>query len=701
MMVLGLILVAAAAFTAAAATADASAAGGSSDSSQAGSTQADSVGTTTSTPADSTGEGTAQEAGASMSAIIAAAHQQEEELAAAGPLLVSWSREPKAGLRAKVRKVEFYGHFKNNLVLAGQAGVDQELSYLTEEYRKQDKTVEKRDGSLIFRGGQTLPVNTQIHTNWNWSEDRTVNTAGSVNLIKRDYKQARVVLNKNEIVTGPVTHSFALNGAIDDQKGETQGRRNDMSNGNLSGAVRSRFAPWEGLAVTTSLWEQRGEGERTLGESTSASASDADSLGGGVHFKRGRWQGSFSARRSSFNRRYLDYRRNSNGIIDTVGVGEAEKIVEELERKDAVTLAWKNKLRFGRLGLSTVLSRDMQEQDYRFSGVGKKERLNDKFKTDLSFRYGAKDSVKVMYDYGWTWDDQTYKGATSSRGRQINQKRSFDLTVLQSLFRHTNATFKYQESLIQDTAENQFNKNDRDRLETQTSLKLSSDWPARFRATMIFSYRHIEDISLRESRSANNNIKETYEITPGYVWPLAPWLDVTQDFRISIQFTDYVFSDMEQVTREDDYNKRGNLTTRVSLRPGPRLKLTVTHDYNAKFNATRTRTDASGNRFYSRDLEQRISTIDLSLTYKATDWLKLEGASYRTKDLKDSFGNRISSTDVRSGEIWLGCVVNKSWGARKERTLAATVRKYNAHGPNVQESNARYWDADASFTWKF
>ena len=59
------------------------------------------------------------------------------------------------------------------------------------------------------------------------------------------------------------------------------------------------------------------------------------------------------------------------------------------------------------------------------------------------------------------------------------------------------------------------------------------------------------------------------------------------------------------------------------------------------------------------------------------------------------------STDTRSGEVWLGGVINKSWGRGKERVLAAAVRRYEAFGPNVQASNARYWDADASFTWKF
>ena len=44
---------------------------------------------------------------------------------------------------------------------------------------------------------------------------------------------------------------------------------------------------------------------------------------------------------SNFDKRYLDYRRNANGIVDTIGVDE--KIVQELETDDAVCKAFRPK----------------------------------------------------------------------------------------------------------------------------------------------------------------------------------------------------------------------------------------------------------------------------------------------------------------------------------------------------------------------
>jgi hypothetical protein len=618
------------------------------------------------------------------------------------PFLVSWTREPKVGMSAKVRLVSYYGNFNNNLVLEQGASVSQQASYSSEDYRKQDKTVEKRDGSLLFRGGQSLPVETQIRMNWNWSEDRTVNSAARANVNRRDFKQALLSATKSDLETGPVTHSIALTGSLDDQRGENQRQRNDFSEGRLDGALRSRAEPVTGVALATSLYRQHSAGNRALAGLTSPSSADTDSLTGGVFWDRGRLSGSFTVRNSSFRKRYLDYNRNANNLIDTISPG-VRKVVEELERQDAVSLEWTNRLRWGRLGLGADLARDLDEQNYRASGAGLREKHQDHVNLDASFRYARQDSVRLTYGYQWFWDDQTYKGATSPRGRQIAKRRDVDLTVQHWLFRHTGLTFKQNINLSQDIAQREFNDNDRDRYEMNSSVKLATDWTGRFRTNMIFTYRHIEDISIRANRSSNNNDKDTYEITPGYVWPLAAWLDLQQDFRISIEFTDYVFSDLPSVSRQDEYNKRGNLKTRVTLRPSPRLSLTISHDYNARFNATRSRTDAAGNDFYRKDVEQRISTIDFALTYKATDWLKLEGASYRTKDLKEQLGSAaVNETDTRSGEVWIGGTVNKTWGQKNSMVLAASARRYDAFGPNVQRDvNDRFWDADLSFTWKF
>ena len=66
-----------------------------------------------------------------------------------------------------------------------------------EEYRKQDKTVQKRDDLFTFGLGDNLPVIMSMDGSWNWSEDKTTNTAGYANLSKRDQKRGGI--NVHEI----------------------------------------------------------------------------------------------------------------------------------------------------------------------------------------------------------------------------------------------------------------------------------------------------------------------------------------------------------------------------------------------------------------------------------------------------------------------------------------------------------------------
>jgi hypothetical protein len=643
--------------------------------------------------------------GGGLSALLAG-QSEGPPPALSTPLIKSWQRTPKASLSASVRKVDYGGELSSQMLLSDQSTFNQRFSYGLEEYRRQEKSVDRRSGSFDYRAGESLPVELTLNSSWDWSEDVSVNTSGRTNLIKSDTRRARLELRKNNVFTGPLRNEFLVRGNVSDQKGENQGRRNDISDADLSGGISSRCRPVRGIALTGSLWEQTAKGERSLGESTSPSHAAADSQTGGVFYRRGIWEGHVTARRATFDKWYLDYKRDENGLVDTTGLSESEKLVEELEQRSATALEWENRFRFWRFGVRSLLARKLDEHGYQISKVGRTEEQEDHALVDLSFRYGPQDSLVLSYEYSYHWDNQIYQGGSGTRGRQTNERREVQLALYHRLFPHTRVTGRLQTYLDQDIAEivqrpnfiGPFNENDRDRLETNASLQFNSDWSGRFRTTMIFGVKRYEDLSLRASRSANNNVKETYEVTPGYLWNFAPWMDISQDYGMYIQYTDYKYDALPSVNQDDEYNKRGTLTTRVTMRPSERLSLTISHEYNARSNASRTRTDAAGTDFYRTDIDQRISTVNLSMTFKPTNWLRFESATFRTKDLKDTFGTTVRTDDLRSGEIWLGGAVNRRWGSRE---LAATFKRHFANGPNVQESNARYWDADVSFSWKF
>ena len=635
-----------------------------------------------------------------LAALVAGAPSYQQAAAALPPglpYLLTWTRDPSVSARAQVRKVNYGGALVSELSFRDMSKFKQDVTWSWDDYRRQDKTVEKRNGKIDYNTDLSKSYSARVMLSDSWTEDRSVNSAGVTNLNKQDLKQASLNLTREAIHVGDVENTLTLTGKLVDQQGEQQNQRIDYSEAELNGAWRGAYRPSSWMSVHTGVWGTTQSGDRTLGEDSSSSSADGDSLRAGVYYERRRLTGGFSVVNSSFSKRYLDYRRNSNGIIDTIGV--QQKIVQELEKNDAVSFTLDNAYDLGRLDLTSKLSRDLSENSYRSSGIGRKERHQDNANLGAKFRVGRLDSLVATYGYLWKWDDQTYKGASLARGRQISKRRDVTFSWIHDLFRDTDLSATYKTALTQEIAENEFNTNDRDRLEESFSVDMKTVWSRGDQVALSFVYRSVEDISIRRERSSNNSIKETYEVVPSYKWALADWLTLGQDFRLWIQYTDYTFSDLDYVSKDDTYNKRGNLTSTVKINPNDRLELTIIHDWQNKSNATSTGTDATGSTFYFTEKEQRISKIDFTMSYKASDWLSLYGTTYQNKDVTDSFGNTVTTRDQRSGRVGVGGTITKSWGQSK--TLKAIVRKYAAYGPSVQETSKDYWDADIKFSWRF
>ncbi len=612
------------------------------------------------------------------------------------PLVTAWTRLAKGSLKAGAQKVTYGAELSSRITLRDQSGIDLKGTESYDDYRVQKKSVERRSGSLTYRAGGQEALQAQLALTDDWSLDKTINSLGATNANRRENRTATASLRRSQLLWAGIEHDLLLSGSVIDQKGIQLGQRNDHSERELAGAWRAVFSPDDGLKVAAGIYGMTNSGDRVLANQTSPSSTSGDTLRAGLFYDRGPVSGSFSVRSSSFDKRYLDYRRNNNGIIDTINT--TEKIVQELERNDAVTLEWMNKLRLGRLTLETKLGRDVGENVFRASGVGTRKRHQDAARIALGLRVTRLDSVQAGFDYLWKWDDQIYRGATAPRGRQISRNRAVTFSWYHDLFPGTRLACLMKESLQQEIAEHQFNQNDRDRLERSLRVESATAW-GQGNVKLVFEYRQLQDIAIRRERSSNNNIKDSYEISPSFLWPIAPWLTLNQLYSLWIQYTDYVYSDLPSVSRTDNYNKRGNVTTKVTIKPNKRLSLSVRHDYSAKFNADKSDVDATGHAFYDRQLEQRVSKINFDLSYKVTDWLTLDGTTYQSRDLKDTYGARVNTTERFSGQVGVGGSIRKTFGSN--RKLEAGLRKFFSHGPNVQEAMREYWDADIQLTWGF
>ncbi len=669
----------------------------------AGSATPDSLSAVADTTSNPYGSGADADGRSNLERLMDAAQDsvpvQEPELVQ-GPLFMGWSNTPKAGVRANVRQNTFYSDLVTVLKFQNNSQFRNTFKWSWEEYRKQEKTVQKRDDNFSFGLGSNLPVTMTMDGAWNWSEDKTTNTAGYANLSKRDQKRGGVNLMKSNFMLGFLNNTAKASGRMMDQSSINQSQRNDFSEASVDAGLQTDMTITEGVTVAGRVYGMALEGDRLLGTTTENSSANGDSLGFGVYYKQSLADGRVTVTRSNFQKKYLDFKKNSNGLVDTVGLDEDQKVVSELETTDAISYELENNLKFWRVGLKTRLTRQTNDHDYAQSGLGLKQREQDVM--DLALTFGAgRDSFALSYDFLWKWDDQRYKNATENRGRQYHKARDYEFNYFRDLFRQTQLNLRYHEGLTQDIAENQFNENDRDRHQRDFSARLDRSWAGKFRANMVFAYQQVQDFSIRESRSSSNNVKDSYEVSPGYAWTISPWLSLDQSYRVYIQYTGYSFSELESVNRDDDYNKRGNLATKVSLNPTSRLNITLRHDTSKRFSATKSGSDAAGNVFYSRDLNQTISKIDMSFRFKAAEGVTLEASTYRTRDDRDTLGDRTTHTRNLSGEMWTGVQVRRRWFEENPLELSAMVKKYNAFGPSVTETSSDYWEADIWLKWEF
>ncbi|MBU1073113.1 hypothetical protein KKG45_07690, partial [bacterium] len=329
---------------------------------------------------DDEAEDDTTDAGMSLEELLDLSAQAElDSLAAAEGggtgFIRSWTRVPKASFMAGAQKVGYKSDLTNNMTLQDNSTIGQTLKISLDDYRAQEKIVEKRSATFNCSTASLHGLVGSLSLSDNWSKDEVTNSAGNTSVNKRDARQATASLRREDLELAGVAHDMVVNGSFNQQLAEQLNQRNDVSEGSLDGALRSDYRACDWLSMHTGLYAASQSGERSLGMETKPSSSGGDSLRAGVFYDRGPAVGGVTISRTSFNKRYLDYRRNANGIIDTIGA--AEKIVQELERDDAVTMSWNNDLKAWGISLSSRLSRDFSENSFRASGVGMRERHQD------------------------------------------------------------------------------------------------------------------------------------------------------------------------------------------------------------------------------------------------------------------------------------------------------------------------------------
>lgn len=609
----------------------------------------------------------------------------------AGPYFQGFDNAPKAGVRADVSKYEYYFELETQLAMREGANASNSFSWSKQTYRRFAKTIEKRNDNLFYTAGRQLPFSLTADGFYDWSADLTDNNA-----IHRQALSGSVTLRKAEIRTGAFMHRVVATVGVQDENSENRNIGASINEGRATAHLVTSWEITDGINLAGRLYGSGTAGSRGLRTEEESSSAYGDTLGVGAYYDRGWLIGSAVVTRSALDSRYLDWKRGQTGAVDTVGTAYDDQILDEKEIREKTALLWENELQLGRLGLFADVAREFDETSYAKSAQGTRKNHDEWLDLQAALRAGVRDSFVVGYGYSLKWDDQFYQDG-SRRGRQNTKRFSADFKWYHTLFRATELLFAMGQDLSQQIPDAvRTAGQNRDQLVTDMSLQMRRSWP-RFRTTIIVGWDQRQDVAVSSNQSIQNNVKDSYEVAPRYTWNLAEWLRLSQQYKLWIQYTNW---DHPGDRRQDNYNKRGNLNTSLTIDASDRLEVTIEHDYNRRFNASQSGFNPGGGAIYSKDQVQTINNIDLGLKFEAAPGVVFEAATYRKRDGKE-FPQSNQLSENYSGELWVGARVNKRWGRTNPLELSAMVKKYNAFGPSVQPTSRDYWVADTWLKWSF
>jgi len=207
-----------------------------------------------------------------------------------------------------------------------------------------------------------------------------------------------------------------------------------------------------------------------------------------------------------------------------------------------------------------------------------------------------------------------------------------------------------------------------------------------------------ETINIDNTLSGDNRVENKYQLGPRLSLKPAPWLTLSQDYIVKIEFTDFVF------TEDKNYlNRTTSLNTRANFIVFPSLRFDFLHNYMKK--DTGSYLMRAAGRRYSPTNESFEHSLDLVARYEVmTDFIVTAESDFRiqTSNVFGALNGRkiiSSSTTYESGGMTLGVARTMKLGERGGISLdVAYERNY---GPYITPERKEYWVADAELTLRF
>ena len=344
---------------------------------------------------------------------------------------------------------------------------------------------------------------------------------------------------------------------------------------------------------------------------------------------------------------------------------------------------------------------DRKETQYKLSQQGFIPEQGQSFKGDLWFRYARAGSLKVSLGLNDRWDDRRPADTGELRGQHHTVSDAISFTLDQSLTTTTSLHLVYAEDLAQQVYDYKLTTGtlDADVLTDRYEAKLNSKAIDKVNVTLASTFKKTSNISIDAAQVANNNRDlDTWKVTGDYRWTMTPAVTFGQSYQLSIDYTDYYYSWVEEVTRRDKFYKRTQMKTDLNVTLPGAVGFTATHVVDRTRGGTKQLVGGVESPSYTDDLTRRQDEQRLNLSLK----IPLFGymASVATNQI---FRTLQGMNDETQGDLRVG-LKGKSSFLNQRLVLGLDLGYVWAFGPPRViriDRDRRYFTSNTYLSWAF
>jgi len=205
-------------------------------------------------------------------------------------------------------------------------------------------------------------------------------------------------------------------------------------------------------------------------------------------------------------------------------------------------------------------------------------------------------------------------------------------------------------------------------------------------------------INIDGTFSGDNRIDYKYQVEPVITVRPAPWIAITQDYMVKIEYTEFVF------TADKNYlNRTTSVSTEANFAPMGALSFLFRHSYLMRDTGSYLQGDVG--KVYSPTNGTREHSLDLTLGYQLAPGFSVtmsDGFKIQDNDVFGGLNGRVITlytTTFKSGGMRAGFTKTKKYGDYGEIALdVAYVRNY---GPFITPQLREYVEANSAVTLRF